>query len=85
MIVDKNSNNQDEEQRSTIISLKQQFEWHFIAWIMEMIEGQLVFPDKEFHKYFTPLKELVFKHLEIPQGLKIIDGYVVCECVADKD
>lgn len=56
-----------------------------MAWIMEMIEGQLVFPDKEFYKYFTPLKELVFKHLEIPKGLKIIDGYVVCECVADKD
>ncbi len=85
MIIDKNLKNQDEEQRSTIISLKQQFEWHFMAWIMEMIEGQLVFPDKEFYKYFTPLKELVFKHLEIPKGLKIIDGYVVCECVADKD
>ena len=77
MIIDKNLKNQDEEQRSTIISLKQQFEWHFMAWIMEMIEGQLVFPDKEFYKYF--------KHLEIPKGLKIIDGYVVCECVADKD
>ncbi len=75
---EKNSTAQEQHEKE-IFRFKQSLNFHFMSILLTLIHGCVL--DKRFKELLKSLEDYVYDCLSIPDGLDILEEYVVCECV----
>lgn len=64
-----------------IIYIKQNSTYIFAKELLEILHNYDCYCDKRFKKLLTSLEHYIYSKITFPDGVEIIDDYIVYECV----
>lgn len=73
-------NKTEQKSDKSVTRLKHDTMWHFVSNYLYLLKGCGILNDKGFYRRYKSLEDYVNSKIDIPDGLEIIDEYVLVEC-----